>query len=61
MTEDSRSLCALCAWRQFCQKKFNMEGALHCPDYSKDVSFEQKNKESDSKTLSKAETDKKPD
>ncbi len=40
MTEDSRSLCAMCAWRQFCQKKFMMEGSLHCPDYSKDVSFE---------------------
>lgn len=57
MTEDSRSLCALCAWRQFCQKKFNMEGSLHCPDYSKDVSFEKKSNELQSKDVQTNDTD----
>ena len=37
---DSRELCAVCAWRAECQKKHTMkEKALHCPDFSKDVSL----------------------
>ena len=38
MTLDARTLCAVCAWREECTKKFKMkEGSLHCPDYTRDV------------------------
>ncbi len=49
MSEDTRSLCAICAWREFCQKKFFMENALHCPDYSKDISLFHEDQRKDSK------------
>lgn len=40
MTED-RTICAVCAWRKDCQKKFKFEssGQLHCPDYSRDLTI----------------------
>ncbi len=34
-----RSLCATCAWRKECQKKFKSEGVLNCKDYSRDHSI----------------------
>ncbi len=40
MTVDVRILCAVCAWRAACTKKFkSKQGALHCPDYSRDVTI----------------------
>jgi hypothetical protein len=32
-------ICALCAWRETCQKKFSISGRdMRCPDFSRDVS-----------------------
>ncbi|MDP8254823.1 MAG: hypothetical protein P9M14_03660 [Candidatus Alcyoniella australis] len=40
MTLDARTICALCAWRGTCAKRFNVEkNKLRCPDYSRDVTI----------------------
>lgn len=40
MTLDYARLCGICAWRGTCQKKFSLpHDAIHCPDYSKDVTI----------------------
>lgn len=38
---DERKFCLLCAWRQFCQKKFSYsrDVALHCADYVRDLTI----------------------
>ena len=38
---DERKFCLLCAWRQFCQKKFSYSGdvALYCADYVRDLTI----------------------
>jgi len=38
MTVD-KSLCAICAWRGDCKKKFKQGEGLYCPDYSRDISI----------------------
>jgi hypothetical protein len=38
MTMD-KSLCAICAWRGDCKKKFKQGEGLYCPDYSRDISI----------------------
>jgi hypothetical protein len=38
MTLD-RALCAICAWRGTCNKKFMLGSGVYCPDYTKDVSI----------------------
>ncbi len=36
----SMNICAICAWRADCQKKFSMSGKnINCPDFSKDLSI----------------------
>ncbi len=40
MTFDYAKLCGICAWRGTCRKKFSLpHDALHCPDYSRDVTI----------------------
>jgi len=41
MSYDARTLCAVCAWRGTCAKKYSLEGLskLHCPDFSRDASL----------------------
>lgn len=40
MTYDYHQLCGICAWRAACQKKFSIShDALHCPDFSRDVTI----------------------
>jgi len=35
---DTKALCAVCAWRENCKKKFRVSaGEAHCPDFSRDV------------------------
>ena len=35
----SKEICALCAWRENCQKKFSVSGRdIRCPDYVRDLS-----------------------
>ena len=40
MGTDKR-LCAICAWRENCQKRFSVStdalGNVHCPDYTRDL------------------------
>ena len=39
MCYDERKLCVICAWRETCRKKFSLEGKMHCPDFSKDLTI----------------------
>ncbi len=35
-------LCAVCAWREFCNKKFTIQqepGSFRCPDFVYDISL----------------------
>ncbi|MBI4691225.1 MAG: hypothetical protein HY754_13325 [Nitrospirae bacterium] len=40
-------ICAVCAWRETCQKKFSICGKdIRCPDFARDVTIkEEKGKE----------------
>ena len=39
----SVEMCAICAWRATCNKKFNLSGRdMHCADFSEDVSIKKK-------------------
>ncbi|MEW6067832.1 MAG: hypothetical protein AB1610_06040 [Nitrospirota bacterium] len=38
----SVAICAICAWRATCQKKFSVSGKdMHCPDFVKDLSIKE--------------------
>ena len=38
-------VCAVCAWRATCQKKFSVSGKdMRCPDFAKDVTIKEKQK-----------------
>ena len=41
MTRDARITCAICAWRADCRKKFTVTNALHCPEYTRDVTIKE--------------------
>lgn len=46
MTYDYHRLCGVCAWRGSCQKKFSLpHDALHCPDFSRDVTIKETEKD----------------
>lgn len=35
--------CAVCAWRETCQKKFSVSGKdMRCADFAKDVALKEK-------------------
>ncbi len=36
-----KTICVICAWRQTCNRKFQMDGATstRCPDFTKDVTL----------------------
>lgn len=39
----SNTICAICAWRATCQKKFSISGKdIKCADFVKDVSIKVK-------------------
>jgi len=44
MSENSRKLCIVCAWRANCAKRFSMgdDATLHCPDFTEDVTLRQR-------------------
>jgi hypothetical protein len=44
MTID-RALCAICAWKRDCNKKFMHGSGVYCPDYTKDVSIRERGTE----------------
>ena len=39
MTRDARVTCAVCAWRADCRKKFTVTDALHCAEFTRDVTI----------------------
>lgn len=50
----SRSSCAVCAWRENCNKRFTViDCGAHCPDFSRDVSIREKDDETDTTTDTK--------
>ncbi|NWF97893.1 MAG: hypothetical protein HXY52_03015 [Nitrospirae bacterium] len=47
MTSENISICAICAWRETCQKKFSVSGKdLRCTDFVRDVSIKAEKEES---------------
>jgi hypothetical protein len=37
-----KDICAVCAWRVTCQKKFSVSGKdLRCPDFSRDITIKE--------------------
>ena len=45
----SNTICAICAWRATCQKKFSVSGSdMRCPEFVKDISIKEKEPEEDS-------------
>jgi len=41
-----KKLCAICAWRRNCQKKFSSSssgpsGSMYCSDFTKDISIKE--------------------
>ncbi len=46
MSKDTPEVCALCAWRAHCQKKFLLSGKdIRCPDFVRDVSIKDQQEE----------------
>ncbi len=42
------NICAVCAWRETCNKKFSMSGSdASCSDFVKDVSIKDNKEEED--------------
>jgi hypothetical protein len=43
MSYDERKLCVMCAWRGTCQLIYSMPGgvALHCADYTRDLTLKE--------------------
>jgi hypothetical protein len=38
--QEKLEVCAICAWRDTCQKKFNISGRdVRCPDFCRDMSI----------------------
>lgn len=36
------NICAICAWRATCQKKFSVSGSsMYCPDFVRDVTIKE--------------------
>ena len=35
------TICAICAWREHCQKRFSRRGSLelHCPEFERDLTL----------------------
>jgi hypothetical protein len=45
--KDEPVLCAVCAWRKDCQKRFlkSLEVRLRCPDFAKDMAIKDTEKQ----------------
>jgi hypothetical protein len=50
----SRQSCAVCAWRENCNKRFSVcDGGARCPDFSRDISIKDTGEATDKPTDSK--------
>ena len=54
-----RSLCAICAWRGDCNKKFMQGNGVFCPDYTKDLTIRAKAEEKKEEPVSRGKKGKK--
>ncbi len=46
MKEELPEICAVCAWRATCQKKFTLSGKdVRCPDFVRDVTIRKEEEE----------------
>ena len=46
--------CAVCAWRENCNKRFSVcDSGAHCPDFSRDISTKDTDNPIDSKESKK--------
>ena len=48
--EKQVQLCAVCAWREFCKKKYTIKaepGSFRCPDFVRDLSIKEETEEKD--------------
>lgn len=49
-----RQNCAVCAWREHCNKRFSVNDAgAHCPDFSRDISIRNMAEETEKATDTK--------
>jgi hypothetical protein len=50
----SRQNCAVCAWRENCNKRFSVsDGGARCPDFSRDISIKNIDEDTDKPSDSK--------
>ena len=43
MSDKWPDLCALCAWREFCQKRFSRRPSDgHCPEFAEDLTLKKR-------------------
>ncbi|MDD5284887.1 MAG: hypothetical protein PHD54_03445 [Desulfuromonadaceae bacterium] len=50
----SRQSCAVCAWREHCNKRFCIpDSGARCPDFSRDVSIRDIAEDGDNKAVQK--------
>ncbi len=46
MEKDKVDICAVCAWRATCQKKFSISGKdIRCPDFVRDLTLKTEEEE----------------
>ncbi len=46
------NICAICAWRATCQKKFSVSGrSMYCPDFVRDVTIKEESSEGDARKI----------
>ena len=46
MSIETKAMCAVCAWRENCKKKFKVSaGEAHCPDFSRDIQIKTDDKQ----------------
>jgi hypothetical protein len=51
-----KQFCAICAWRENCNKKFCVpDSGAHCPDFTRDISLRDDTCQEESTTKSGAE------
>jgi len=53
----SRQSCAVCAWRENCNKKFCIpDGGARCPDYCRDISIKDIEEDKDKTTTTDSQS-----
>lgn len=42
---EKKEICIVCAWRATCQKQFSMKAGQKCPEFAKDMTIKEEEKE----------------